>query len=450
MAGESEYYHPIIQAMIESQHIMQNRAQLNENIKRGKEEQKLKEHQQQIAEKQNEQAHDLALQHLELARHQAEVAAESAKFARSSKIAELLSSGAVKAPTKSESIPNVPGIIGGGQSIQVPQPFKFPGTEDIIDPSMYANPQEVGRRKIEEAAGMAGATAGATARAQAPFKQAESDRATTARLKEIAAQGSNQQKIAEMNIAGRQGVAETSAESRALTAQISALARLQAAGQGVQAPDSDTIQSYIDGVFLTGNTKESAIPQKLRPIIRSAAAKGGFTTPLTDKDNEQINGIPIVSNFFAKARELADKGSGLMGKAGAITGMGEAGNVKQEVDGLLGNIARIFGGEKGVLTQRDIERARGDVYSLAQGKAGNLKKIDDLETIFKSKIEPILNKYPEVQRKHILESRGIDYQPSTAAKPNEPAFLKLAPQTNKSGHKLNREKSIELGQPVYN
>lgn len=186
-------------------------------------------------------------------------------------------------------------------------------------------------------------------------------------------------------------------------AQLAAQTRLKG---GLGDIDEDTISNYINDMYVTGNTNESQVPQKIRATIKGTVPLGW--TPVTKRDSEQIDGLPLMAEFFKTASDLADKGSTIKGKADILLGgFGEAGRVKKEVDGLMGNIARIFGGEKGVLTQRDIERGQGLVYQILQGSKGNKQLVQDLADTWGSKLQGFVKKYPDEQRKQIFGARAI-------------------------------------------
>lgn len=452
MAGEEQYYAPIIQALMHSQSVIQEKNNLAEKTRASKQEEALRQHQIDIAETENNRNHDLALQHLDLLRMQHEAGLKAQKIAQSLQIGEALKTRTLRAPTQEQT---APGIFGGTQQVDVPQKFNVPGYGEV-DPSIYSNPEEVGKRNIAQAAAQAGAVTTATEGAKQPFIAANKAQDISGRIQEIGATGSEARKTAAMNIEGRQSVADANNDTKQALGLITAQTHLLAAGTKGANTDPETIQDYVHRRYFVGDLKETQIPATLRPLITKAAADQGLGRALDEKDIQGIKATNMLDPVLERMQEFVDmlpKGKLAQGKAlynKAVTSTPLSTDLKTKYDIINSDLQRVATGLEGFTGVRPLSQAykaeSQSIPNTADTNENGQKKLDKLiELRNATRVESFKGLSP-VQVKQLKEDYGVKDTHSAA----DPAFLKLAPSVNKSGHKLNREKSIELGQAVYN
>lgn len=391
-------FDPIIQAIFRSSQAQAQAKQQAEveRVNKVKEDQ----HNEEVAAEQGrfQQTQDLANQHLKLQRTQFEADQKNQEallhehaFTR---LANTIAAGGkpqegVSQPQFNSPESGLPAQSGSSST------FRDPLSGQDFAQSLFPTQQSLMQNKLDEKEGelkLADKYASVKQGREAEYDQKLLSQKQTFDANESKLDRETRLKIAQDN--------ETGANFRA---NLAARTRLNG---GLGSDDEDTIGTYINDMYVTGNTNESQVPQKIRGAIKGTVPTGW--TPLVKRDIEQIDGIPIMQEFFNTIQELATKGSTLKGKAGVITGLGDAGRLKKQTEGLMGNIARLFGGEKGVLTQRDIERGSGLVFQILQGSSGNQKLVNDLKDDWKAKLQGFTQKYPEDQRKQIFSSRAID------------------------------------------
>lgn len=171
----------------------------------------------------------------------------------------------------------------------------------------------------------------------------------------------------------------------------------------------DVPENTINDIYVTGN---ASLPGRMkdRTAIQSSVPSGW--TPVTKVDNDQIGAIPLISNLFDTAGKLANYSYNSPVKfSERLLGIGEPGSIRQELEGQLGQVARIFGGEKGVLTEKDVARARSLFDNKKLSDKEMLKQLNDIKKTWLGKVNTVLKKYPQDQLEKILRARDID--PST-------------------------------------
>ena len=185
------------------------------------------------------------------------------------------------------------------------------------------------------------------------------------------------------------------------------LKKIGGSGLGLTDENGDPADSnvardiYINGVGAN-------YPAKTRLAVAGVVPKG-WTAP-TKKDIEVVEGIPTIMALFDKAKGLADYSydQGVGKYLETQGGTGEGAILRNELDGQLGSIARYFGQERGVLTERDTARAKKLFTGALLNKTENLKLNDDIKKDWFNKIATSLSKFPADQRAAILTSRGLD------------------------------------------
>lgn len=397
-----QYVDPIIQSMVAT--VQNNRAieasknaaqKTAEEIRSNKAQEQQRKDDQKRLEDQFNKTHDLAIQAADVANKHTQAMIEASRLANVLSLGKGVQEGYIK-PTGGMQPGQIPTVLNQGQA----PGFNIPGMGNV-HASQFESPDQKSARDLAQKA----AEYKSQREAQEGMLQFQNNLGVSPTKQ---AELQNTKDVANINVAGRLNNTETKDDADYKKAI--AIALLHSTGQG-QSLDPDTADQYVQGLFVNGKIKLNQIPLKQRGGVLAAGKALGYNAPLDSKDNELIDGIPMMQQFFQKARKLAELDTGISGTLGTATGglVGdkEAGRIKGELDGMLGNIARIYGGEKGVLTQRDIERGTGLVHSIKQGKEANLKTVTDLENTFNSKIGPVLKNYTPAQQKAILEGRDI-------------------------------------------
>lgn len=376
---------PIVQAMLANVQAQQQ-AQQQAEVERSN-----KAHETQAAEQLAElkQQHKDDFEHnkgmLENATQLLQSQLKTQHLMRTKELADLVSSGKTKPQ-------DVPGMIGMQQ---------IPGVEGLFTQGAFASPEDLAK---QEAATIKAKTEAQLGAAE-PFKEKDDAREAQKAMNLAEFNRASAERVNRQTRETQLEVANINSAASDRRALIAAHARMDAAARSGVSVDPQVMDSYINDSYITGNTQEQQIPQKLRPSIRAAVPKGW--TPLTKADNDQIGGIALVDDLLNSVRTLSSAGSGVMGRASAAIGIGKAGEAQRAVDGLLGNIARIFGGEKGVLTERDLTRARELTYSILNSDKANKDNPEKLEKFFKEKLRSVTGKYDPDQLEQIFAARGL-------------------------------------------
>jgi len=220
---------------------------------------------------------------------------------------------------------------------------------------------------------------------------------------------------------GRLGVAREQGKSRAEIASLDRDAanarnsetnrvRLQIAGArlaskiksdgGADVPIQD-LNNFIDGTF---STKELALyPSKERLRIINGMNAQGYK-PLTPTDQTALSRMGVINQTVRNAERLAE-----LYNDGYRKNAAEISTLTSSINAVLGNVSRGVAGEKGVLTQPDIDRVRQilpswygsimtDVASALGGKGYdiNREKVKQLRQYTQNTYGPIFHgKHPE-------------------------------------------------------
>jgi len=169
---------------------------------------------------------------------------------------------------------------------------------------------------------------------------------------------------------------------------------------GADVPIQD-LNNFIDGTF---STKELALyPSKERlRIIKGMDAQG--YKPLTPTDQTALSRMGVINQTVRNAERLAE-----LYNDGYRKNAAEIHTLTSSINAVLGNVSRGVAGEKGVLTQPDIDRVRQilpswygsimtDVASALGGKGYdiNREKVKQLRQYTQNTYGPIFHgKHPE-------------------------------------------------------
>lgn len=410
---QEEFVHPVIQAMQNAYEQIQKTKSTKFNQELNTREADLRQAQFDELQKQHDQENKRAEKQLEINLQMHKQQLRQNQLLETDMIQKLINSG-VNPQRGDVNIQPEPNMLPPGPNgeqapgIQMPginQPgmgnYKIPNTDIQLDPNAYTSPQEQIQRTLDL---MKGETT-AKESAAAPFRQAEQERLFGQQQRIADTTFSRELVVHANDRAAQERIAAQKDATDRYLGELNARTRLRLAQSGLDS-NNPAIDNYVNDMYLTGNMDKVPGSSKVQNAIRGSVPNGW--TPLSKIDAAQLDGIPMVDQLIIKTKQLATQGSGVIGRLGAATGLGESGNTAQEVDALLGNVARIFGGEKGVLTQRDVDRAKGLIYSPKQSQAKNLEKAQQLENLLNTKINQLITKYPEDQRNALLGRRGID------------------------------------------
>lgn len=224
----------------------------------------------------------------------------------------------------------------------------------------------------------------------------------------------------------------------------------------MQGNDGDLAAKLHHDIDIAGTQKVTSLTPKQKELYQRSSPPG--QSPLDPKDSDSINAIPKVQDILDTATKLS-KYSLFHGdnKVDALQGHFNLGgprqqlerSLKSQIDALVPIFARVSR-----FTETTIRNQMEGSYSPTASPEENLKSVGATEKFFDDIINPILGRYSKQQATDILSARDIAYKgytiPNTSAPaPSTPDWLKMAPATNKKGHKLSVEDSIREGQPVY-
>lgn len=269
-------------------------------------------------------------------------------------IAEMIGKGqaTVRPATQGEQLSTPAAGMYGGID---PRTIQFSTPEQIL-----ANDLNRASKMGEVQAKTQGAITSAKETAKAPFEQAADTRRFT-QAKEMSQLGQTQ-KIALQELEGKQRLEQIAKtiEGQKAVAAINGKFDLDRARitnfTGISSPDewSSAVLSRALGQAPLGTSKKDE-------LIRAHVSAAGYV-PFDPKDAAKLKELhsmdPLVrqmKDIMAKLPEDVVNAAGE--KITAKVPLTETNNLAGLIKGVSGNIARIIGGEKGVLTERDINRA---------------------------------------------------------------------------------------------
>lgn len=397
MANEGQYINPIIEAMVHTAQNAKDAQELSERTRANKANEAYR--QSQLAQQESQFEKDLEIKHRQADLYSSQIK-DLLEHSQIDKIKELhgLKIGGVDigaifgqqgqggegANASYAAQPQIPTVTNPGAGSGK---VAIPGVGDI-NPDALGSPAQ----QFDLARKQAEATASGTAAGQLPTK-----------LTELTEEGKIRKNLQNAEIVSKEKVDFFNRVSAEKIAQWNNAARIKAAGMGLT--NIDPMDNTVNDIYITGNRTLPA--GKFGLAIEGAVPKGW--TPLSKTDNILFDNVTTANKIIQDARTLAAAGINNPGQAlqGAL-GMGEVGATKNRVEGLLGNLARYFGQERGVMTEKDIDRAKKLVYSPRLSEAGNLKNVGELETLLNSKIALVTKKYPKDQLTAIMAARGLD------------------------------------------
>lgn len=399
-SGASAAINPIIEAMFRSAQTAQANRNQVETTRSNQADESLKKQQLQQAMDIATQTHDLERQRMENEHSYQSLMLNHQQFVDRLGLINSVNQGNIAIPPGTQTRQDVlqfPGGYGGftvppGQGTTNIMGQDLP-TSQLISPQqrlMQTGAEEIAKQNARMA--VEGPKEEAAQRRQDSKDQTvlEENRANTQRIIESQTKLFNQQRELE-------GLKSASAERIAAGNNAT---RLHIAATTGQDPGENT----LGDVYLNGSR---ALPTgKIGNIVESNAPKGWV--PAKDA-NDILKGVPVISDIFQKARELANLSSDipLGGYVGTIKNPQYATRLRDEIQGQLGQISRDFGGFAGRISNLDVGLAQNLLDKKSLGKTAMLKQIDDMQKQWTDKLKGGLAKYPEDQRNQILANHNI-------------------------------------------
>jgi len=458
-------YNPIIQAMIATAHLQKQGQQQEIEKERNKQEaaarkESLKHEEARI---QNEHEHQIA--QIELAGKQHALAAEAAQLQRAAMMRDL----SIKGVDVSKL--GLSGLFNGGQTV---------GTkpEDQLNSPPHAVPQNatpvIGSTPISQAQpqaqqifpgpaqeaervkNLAAAESGGKAQGELPFEQQkmQSQFGFQKQLQDAAHESAL--KIAEIGKATQYDIAKLSKETQLAIANMTNRTHLQIAGMGGDATSQQVMKSLMLGMA-TGEIKPSGT-NPLERIAYSNLQAQGFR-PVDAKEVQALRDSQQLLPLFDKLEKFADQlpttrvGAAAQGAMlGAQRVVGYTSKQQNDLNIINSQAMNVGKAVEGIGGRPLATQMKLDLDALASGsisKEDAISRINNLRDLYVNKQDNVIfSGMPDAQKELIKQKFGI--QPIAAkSQGGQPDFLKLAPKTNKRGHKLDEAESIKAGHPVY-
>jgi hypothetical protein len=291
---------------------------------------------------------------LDMQRTQIALEKQSHEMQAREHVAKMIGSGAMK--TRPQSM---------GEQLSSPVGGDFGG----VDPRTisYATPAELLAQKVTEAKALGGVQAEtqgaitkATETAKRPFEIERSAMGQAQKVELQKLQG--QQQVGLQELKGKQELEQIgkTIEGQKAIAHIHGQYGLDSARinnfAGISTPEE------WDSAVLSRVTGQAPLgPSKKDELIRAHIYSAGYV-PFDPKDAAKLKELHSMDPLVNKMREIInnlpeDVPNAFGQKIAAKVPLTEINNIAGLIKGVSGNIARVIGGEKGVLTEKDINRA---------------------------------------------------------------------------------------------
>ncbi len=459
-------YNPIIQAMIATANLKQ-RAQGQEAEKeQHKAENEARKQQLKQEEERIKNEHEHQLAQIELQGRQHQLAAEAAQLQRVAMMRDL----AVKNVDVSQlgiSGLHTPGQIVGAKpedQLNTPPHVLPTGAASLTGNTASAPPQQFDWKSIlpnaaqeaERVRGLAAATAGGTAEGQAPFEQKKMETQFGFQKQLQDAAHESALKIAELGRATQYDIAKLSRSTQMAIANMTNRTHLQIAGMGGDEQSQQVMRSLMLGMA-TGEIKPSGT-NPLERIAYSNLESQGFR-PVDAKeiqalrDSQQL--LPLFDKLetFAKSLPKTRVGAATQGALlGAQRAIGYTSKQQNDLNIINSQAMNVGKAVEGIGGRPLATQMKLDLDALASGSISQedaVSRINNLRELYVNKQENgIFSGMPAAQKELIKAKFGV--QPIAKQSPqSQPDWLKMAPKTNKKGHKLDDAESVKAGHPVY-
>ncbi len=455
MAGEAQYYAPIIEAMIASAQQDRQKERHKLDQEKEKNDQKNKEQQIKQTQQQIDQAHeqaikqsDIALEHLNLQKKMHDLQATESRLKAVGDLQKLIRGGA--SPDIVKKMPGLFAGFGGGSEqnpafdgpskasqlesvgIAAPQLAQQMQAAPTEMPSLYDAEAEAKNIKAEAMAKSAGA--------------AEGELPTQEKL--LGLKTEKEKELLKIKQDFDRGENKLDRASRERIEMMGNSVRLKVAGMaGGAGLDSSALKAMVQA-GLTGRLKLDGNNPIERAAMGTIMEFGG--KPLDPKELEALRQSQQLSPIFDKLEsfipELSKTGLGGAVKGavlGAANKVGYSTDTQNKINILKSqalNIGKALEGMTGgrvLLSQMQL-----DLDSFAAGNITQKQmkdRINNLKDFYINKVdEMFLKGTPVTQRLLLYHDQGI-----------MPGYVALAPKTSKNGKKIDVEESIKLGRAVY-
>jgi len=308
-------------------------------------------------------------------------------------------------------------------------------------------PQAMQAQQATQAGNVAGAQAGATAAAQAPYieQQAESQFGRQQSLKDQ--QNSFDERMQGQHIASQEKIAQMSRGTQYGIAQMDNNTRLKLGGMDNSEGSSNLVRNLtIAGA--TGQIKLSPA-NPLERVALSNMQDMGWRTPdpkevQAMKESQQL--LPIFDKLrdFANTELPDDRGTAfLQGKGTEIKNALGISSEKQNKLNIINSQAMVIGKSVEGMTGRPLAtQMKLDLDSLMTPgitKKDALNRIDNLTEQYVNKQANITQGgMPDSQKELLYHTQGV-----------KPAWLAIAPQKSALGGKLDEPTSLKAVHPIY-
>ncbi len=466
--NEDQYYSPIIQAMVHTATLQKQGQQQEIEKERNKNEaaarkEALGQAQQTIDQNHENQLrqHDLALQQLEVQHQHENLQAELARFEATKKLQEVLG-GAKPGFDINQIAPGISKFLQGGQ-----QQGQFSQQQAIpaLPPEMsYAGPPQSDQQIPAAApvgnpmtglfdenakARQAGAEAGAVANARLPAETElrKTEFGFNKQLQDARVEA--EKDLADKHIISAEKIAGLSRAAQMSIANMENKTRLIVAGMGGDEGSQSLVNSLKMGLA-TGEIKLNPT-NRLHQVAYEQLQNDNWKA-VDPVDIKEAKGMQNIEPLLGKLRKLADElpdnpvSEALTRGSEAVKNTFITSKLRNDISVINSQIMNVARSTEGVTGRVLASALKPELDSLASvtSKSNMKDRIDNLEGNYVNKMNNVIFAgMPEDQREVINKKHGLK---PVGAKPD---FLKLAPQKNKTGHTLDEDASIKMGQPVY-
>lgn len=465
MANGEEYYNPIISAYLRAVEQKNQKDQFHQKLQLESDQQKAEQkYRQQLADQAQQRIDSEHQAHLDELEQQKTVNAHNAGMLRiaTDQAHRVMTDSVRKHILEGDSPESAAGAEGGaidqgvpaysippgGNEQPVGESIKLPGGTSIPTAGLMTP-----EREAQQVAQKAGLVTQAQHEAELPSQlKLEEQKSLGQRLLE----GNKQKFEAGQKEADRQNKTLTTQltnQSREHVAQGTNAARIIAAGisNDKNKPTPEELQSGI--LQLATGTRKFNSDNPYDRAVQAGADAAGFRQ-LDPADVKVLQASQSLVPLFDKARDFANtlpdeaKDGPLVASTKAYA-QGKLMNTnlpldkKVELNQLKTNIVnigkQIEGMSGGRITNTQLSVAMDGLANGNMTKQQALKTIDNLADLYVNKETNVtLGGVGKTQQEIIYKKYGI-----------KPAFLVTAPKKNATGHTLDEDKSLELGQAVY-
>jgi hypothetical protein len=179
-----------------------------------------------------------------------------------------------------------------------------------------------------------------------------------------------------------------------------------------QAVDPNAVELSMHRILTGDDTVESLakqLPIGKRKSFTDAAQASGIKV-LRDQDIKDLAGLQMLQQVYEKYSELAVEANKPVPWPGKLM------NLKAEADTLLGQLAKSHGGDKGALSNQDVQRAKGNEPSWRADlfeSGANERKLKNIKNVIDTVTKRVTFDMKPEQAKILLEKFSINTATAT-------------------------------------